>query len=65
LSHLLPGQVRQHQVEHHQVGVPGPGRLERGLATARLQDVITVALQVQRHRFADLALVVDDQHCAL
>src|SRR4051794_18803229 len=59
---LEPTDARQHEIEHDEVGMPGRGAGERGVAVACGARVVVGALEVARDDLGDRRLVVDDEN---
>jgi hypothetical protein len=57
-AHLEPVDVRQHQVEHNEVGLRRVGLLKRLGPVARDLDVVAGVLEVHRHERGDVPLVL-------
>jgi len=53
--------MRQHQIEHHQVGRAAPYAIERLGTVRRLLDREAILLEVVAKQFANIAFVLDDE----
>src|SRR5262249_29788014 len=61
VRHVEPVEMRQHQIEHHQVGAERARELERLAPVIRHAHRVPRPFEVQPHQLDGLAIVVDDQ----
>ena len=61
-QHVQAAHVRQHHVEHHDVGRVLPGQSDRGRTVARGLDLPALVPKRHRHQLGEDGFVVDDQH---
>ncbi len=61
----VPGPVRQHQVEDHEIRSSAPQAGERLVAGRRRLDLVAVAGEGHARQLEDVGLVVDDEDSAL
>lgn len=58
-------EARQHDVEHHQIGLPGLGRVDGGRSVHGRLDEEALGPQAGGDGIDDRRVVLDDQHAAL
>ena len=61
-AHFEPVHARQHQVEHDDIGQPGPRGKQGLLARGHHGHVVALLLQVVLDEFQDVPLIVDDEY---
>src|SRR3954468_6821970 len=57
--------LREAEIEDHEVGMVGGGLVERGLAVARDPHVVAVQAQRALQDLGDLVVVLDDEHAGI